>query len=127
MPRHRMTEESQAILKRIDTDWHSAIRTRNRATLGDMLRGRIPHWNVNDYTPFSLPIFVEDREVLLSSLPKRGSLRARFGLTPSIAGGIQQPLGWQSHLVSLPVDQRLGESDLERIAEAVAGEAARPA
>jgi dTDP-4-amino-4,6-dideoxygalactose transaminase len=123
----RMSDLSQALLPRLDVAWHRETRRRNRDRLAARLDGKIPFWSDRTGTPFSLPIFAGNRPDLLKALHA-----ARVFASPlwpdAPCDSAQHPLAawFAANLVSLPIDQRHRDEDIDRIAAAVL-QAAEPA
>lgn len=118
---HRMSDVSRALLLVLDRSWHAERRRRNYRILAKALIGRIAIWKpAEGGVPFSLPIFVRDSEATLASL--RGMCIFASALWPDaeLDPTRHEVAAWMArHLVSLPVDQRHDDVDMQRIAKAV--------
>ena len=113
---HRMTEQSEVLLRGLDQDWHQASRRKNHDALIGRLKNHVWLWNVKKGTPFSLPIFVANREAVIDRL--RRSRIFTSALWPDVECDARHhpvAIWFAKHLVSLPVDQRQTEPDMERI------------
>jgi len=124
---HRMSPESRVLLSHLDRDWHVRTRRANRASLISALRPDLPLWASAEGSPFSLPIFVDNRDELLNCL--MDSRIFASALWPDAERDSRRhPIAdWCArHLVSLPVDQRHDASDMQRIACVVNESARRP-
>jgi hypothetical protein len=117
---HRMSDQSRLVFERLDADWHRKIRRRNRRMLALALAGRIPLWAADNSTPFSLPVFVRDPEILIGSLKEQRIFATRLW-PDSEHDPDRHPVAayMVRHLVSLPIDQRHDQADIKRIAVAV--------
>ena len=117
---HRMSAESQLLLSRFDRAWHTRARRANRAVLCSALRSDLPVWAAADGSPFNLPIFVEDREELLDRLVASRIFASALWPDAERDPHRHPAADWCArHLVSLPVDQRHDETDMQRIARVV--------
>jgi hypothetical protein len=124
---HRMTDQSLALLERLDRNWHSTTRRRNREALVAALQNRLPIWAVEDGTPFSLPVFVSNREAVITQLRAQRIFATTLWPDAWLDPQRHPAAAWiAKHLVNLPVDQRHDESDMHRIAEAVMASAQVP-
>jgi hypothetical protein len=125
---HRMTDQSFAMLDRMDREWHKSKRRRNSDALVAALSGLIPVWAVNHGTPFSLPVFVANRDVVLGQLRERRIFATALWPDSWLEAGLHPAAAWLAqHLVSLPLDERHDENDMERVAQAVTACARPPA
>lgn len=124
---HRMNDESQVIFERLDRQWHADIRRRNRNTLAKAIRGRITIWSPDDGTPFSLPVFVGNRDAVLLHLREQRIFATALWPDASHDPARYPVAAWFArHLISLPVDQRHTPMDMERVAETILAVAERP-
>lgn len=117
---HRISDESKLLLSHLDRDWHKRIRLSNRISLAGALDPALALWPADGTIPFSLPIFVENQQELLSRLQDERIFAT--ALWPDVERDPEKhPLAdWvASHLVSLPIDQRHEEADMLRVAKAV--------
>jgi hypothetical protein len=125
---HRMSDSSRALLERLDREWHASVRRRNRSILMDRLRGRVPLWPVADGTPFSMPIFVSNRDLVLGYLHDHRIFATALWPDARHDPARHPVAAWLAqYLTNLPVDQRHDENDMERVAAAVLASGARPA
>ncbi len=117
---HRMSDQARAMLGSFDHQWHRSTRRRNATALAASLRDNILIWPDESGTPFSLPIFVGNRDGVLAGL-KDERVFATALWPDAECDGDRHPLAaWmRRHLISLPIDQRHDEADIARVAAVV--------
>lgn len=117
---HRMTDASLAQWLALDAAEHRHRRTRNFATVDKALGRAVERLVLPEGTPFSFPILVPDRDLLLGALRQR-----RVFATPlwpdSLCDSSQHPIAADltRRLLSLPIDQRYSEADMLEMTEVV--------
>jgi hypothetical protein len=117
---HRISNASRVKLARTDRHHHHVVRRRNFSRLVKYLTD----WSIltDDIygTPYCLPILVDDRENVLKRLHKK-----RVFATPLWPGARHNPAAhpvasdYVRRLVSLPIDQRYNEQDMDDLAQRV--------
>jgi len=123
---HRMSAASFASLGRIDRQWHESRRRRNREALASALSG-LALWAADQGTPFNLPVFAADPKAVLAHLHRSRIFASALWPDAELDASRHPAAAWIArHLVSLPVDQRHDEADMQRIAAAMAQLAAPP-
>ncbi len=117
---HRMSEESLALLTRVDAAAHAARRRANAARLAARLGERLPVLLNGEGTPFHYPTLVDDRAALLERL------RAQRVFATAL-----WPDAWHdptihpraaeltARLLALPVDQRYEPAEMDELADIV--------
>jgi hypothetical protein len=117
---YRMTHESRDLLRRLDAPWHRRVRRRNRRILAAAIAGRVPRWVPGMGTPFCLPVFLNEPDGLVAALGRERIFVSRLWPDARHDAERHPAAAYMTrHLVSLPVDQRLTETDMERIASIV--------
>ena len=123
---HRMTDQSLALLQRLNRDWHVEKRRYNCNLLTQSLPENLPAFRGVGGTPFSLPVFVADPATTLSELHRRRIFASRLWPDAEYDPERHPAAEWiAEHLVSLPIDQRCDADDMKRISVAIA-EVAKP-
>lgn len=117
---HRMSETSEVLLRFLDPDWHKRKRLQNWTSLRAASKAELAIGLPPDFTPFSLPLFVENQQELLAYL-RENRIYATALWPDAERDPSKHPLAeWcATRLVSLPIDQRHDEEDMLRVAEAV--------
>ncbi|MGD9923369.1 MAG: hypothetical protein AB7V13_18275 [Pseudorhodoplanes sp.] len=117
---HRMTDDSRILLERLDRHWHARRRRSNRRVLAEALRDAVALWKPDSGVPFSLPVFVSDREAVLDRLHDRRIFASALWPDAECDANRHPVAFWiRHHLISLPIDQRHDEVDMRRIAREV--------
>lgn len=118
---HRISDESRDELSRIDRTAHAEIRKCNHKRLMQRLGDALPAAYLGEGTPFAHPIlFSGDRSAFLGRLHQR-----RVFATPLWPDARHDPVRhpiadrFAKELVLLPIDQRYGVADMDRLAELV--------
>ena len=122
----RMSDASRELVSRADRTQHRARRRENAARLAARLEGKAEFVFGQDFAqppsvPFDFPILHGDRARLLSDLRAR-----RVFATPLWPDAVHDPrrhpraADLARRLVALPVDQRYGAADMDRLADLVA-------
>jgi hypothetical protein len=123
---HRMTDQSLAVLQRLERGWHIEKRRHNCNVLAQSLPENLPAFRGVGGIPFSLPVFVADPTTTLSELHRRRIFASRLWPDAEYDPKRHHAAAWiAEHLVSLPIDQRCDADDMKRISVAIA-EAAEP-
>jgi dTDP-4-amino-4,6-dideoxygalactose transaminase len=117
-----------ALLGGLSADGVARVRRGNWSVLADRL-GDLAMWPDSNptFVPLAFPIVVEDPAATVAALAERRIWAPRhWADLPSDPGAFPDAHWLSAHCVSLPLDQRYGPAEMERVAEA-ARAFARPA